>query len=228
MCGVGQCARTAAACVNGDAGTCTPGMPVAETCNNLDDDCNNVVDGITRGCYTGPAGTSGVGTCRNGTQTCTAGSWQSTCPGEVTPIAEVCGNSLDDNCNGTPDDGCSGCTVNGLYTLDAGSINYTCCLGSVNIAVTQFQLLGSGATIIPGPTHSGGNLNGVATTCPSGTITGTKVLTGGCTETYTLNATFVGPNTWVGTYKAQFTGSQCGCFGLDPCVTQTWNISAGR
>jgi hypothetical protein len=227
-CGVGQCARTAAACVAGMAGTCTPGAPVAETCNNLDDDCNNVVDGITRACYSGAPATRGVGTCRDGTQTCTAGAWGAACPGEVLPTAENCTNSLDDDCDGTVNDGCSGCNPNGLFTLDAGVIAYTCCLGTVDINVTQFQLLSNGATIIQGPTHSGGNLTGPGTSCPSGTLTGTRVLTGGCTETYTLNATWVGPNTWVGTYTANFTGSQCSCFGLDPCTSRSWNISAGR
>jgi hypothetical protein len=40
-CGVGQCAVTAPACVNGADGTCTPGTPTLEICSNgLDEDCN--------------------------------------------------------------------------------------------------------------------------------------------------------------------------------------------
>jgi len=40
-CGVGACARTVSACVNGVAQTCTPGAPVAEICGDgIDQDCN--------------------------------------------------------------------------------------------------------------------------------------------------------------------------------------------
>jgi len=40
VCGVGLCARYAAACT----ASCTPGAPFAETCNGYDDDCDGVVD----------------------------------------------------------------------------------------------------------------------------------------------------------------------------------------
>ena len=55
-------------------------------------------------------------------------------------------------------------------------------------------------------------------------------LPGGCNETYRLTGSFVGANTFVGTYSVSFSGSDCGCFGGlgTPCVNQTWNISAGR
>lgn len=45
-----------------------------------------------------------------------------------------------------------------------------------------------------------------------------------------LTGSFVGANTFVGTYSVSFSGSDCGCFGGlgTPCVNQTWNISAGR
>ncbi len=56
----------------------------------------------TRSCYTGPSGTEGVGICHNGTQTCIdpPGSWGS-CTGEQTPlITEICGNGIDETCDG--------------------------------------------------------------------------------------------------------------------------------
>jgi hypothetical protein len=82
----------------------TPGAPSVETCNNIDDDCNGVVDeSLSRTCYNGPAGTAGVGACRAGAQTCGAGAW-SACAGEVLPRTEVC-NGVDDNCNGIRDEG---------------------------------------------------------------------------------------------------------------------------
>lgn len=43
-CGTGECMRTVQRCVGGLPQTCTPGMPQAETCNGLDDDCNGTPD----------------------------------------------------------------------------------------------------------------------------------------------------------------------------------------
>jgi hypothetical protein len=43
-CGTGACFREVPRCVNGSLNTCTPGNPVSETCNNVDDDCNGTVD----------------------------------------------------------------------------------------------------------------------------------------------------------------------------------------
>jgi len=78
-------------------GACTGRGPRAETCNNIDDDCNGVVDGITRACG------SSVGVCAPGNQLCTAGSY-GTCTGGVGPSAEIC-DLLDNNCNGSVDEG---------------------------------------------------------------------------------------------------------------------------
>jgi len=87
-----------------------------EVCNGVDDTCNGAIDegcdcslGATRACYGGSSGTSGVGACVTGSQTCVAGSggvgstW-GTCSGWVGPVAETC-NGRDDNCNGVVDDG---------------------------------------------------------------------------------------------------------------------------
>jgi cysteine-rich repeat protein len=114
-CGVGACARTVAdTCVNCANVACTPGAPGVETCNNIDDDCNGVVDdGLTQACYDGPAGTQNVGACHGGTQTCAAGAWGA-CVGEVTPVGEICGNGIDDDCNGAENNGCGGvCDTDG-------------------------------------------------------------------------------------------------------------------
>ncbi len=79
-------------------------LPRPETCNNIDDDCDGSVDeNVYRTCYTGPAATQNVGICHNGSQLCTAGSWATTCVGEVTPSTEVC-NTADDDCDGQIDE----------------------------------------------------------------------------------------------------------------------------
>jgi hypothetical protein len=68
---------------------------------NGDGTCNI---GDHRACYTGAQDTEGVGPCIGGTQTCTsAGTWGN-CEGEVVPQGEVCGNGIDDNCNGQVDE----------------------------------------------------------------------------------------------------------------------------
>ncbi len=66
----------------------------------------------SQSCYTGTVGTSGIGVCRNGTQTrtcsasCAWGSW-GTCTGEIIPSAEntaaLCSDGLDNDCDGLAD-----------------------------------------------------------------------------------------------------------------------------
>ena len=65
-------------------------------------------DSSTRPCYEGPAGTEGVGICSAGTQTCTAGSW-GTCQNQVLPVAEVCDDTLDNDCDADTDAADSDC-----------------------------------------------------------------------------------------------------------------------
>jgi hypothetical protein len=110
-CGVGNCETTVPGCEAGAPVDCVPGeASVTEECDGADDDCDGEVDedcdctdDDVQDCYTGTAGTRGVGECQDGTQTCSGGTWGS-CEGDVTPIGELC-NGLDDNCDGTSDDG---------------------------------------------------------------------------------------------------------------------------
>ncbi|MEZ4433388.1 MAG: MopE-related protein [bacterium] len=92
-------------------------LPAVETCNEIDDDCNGILDdinigacicrpGAVEGCYSGPAGTEGIGVCVGGTRTCAPdGTAYGPCVGEVIPAAEVCAFDGDDvDC-----DGAAGC-----------------------------------------------------------------------------------------------------------------------
>jgi hypothetical protein len=106
-CGQGECARSVTACVAGVTQTCTPGMPQPEVCDGRDNDCDGSTDesfpqsGMS--CSTGLAGPCGAGASR-----CMAGVLS--CQQTVMPAAEVCGNGVDDNCNGIVDDGMGCCT----------------------------------------------------------------------------------------------------------------------
>jgi subtilisin-like proprotein convertase family protein len=84
--------------------------------DGLDNDCDGTVDdgcvcapGTIDACYEGPAGTEGVGTCAAGSHVCNAdGSGYGPCEGSVAPVSEVCGDGLDNDCDGFAD-GLPGC-----------------------------------------------------------------------------------------------------------------------
>ena len=113
---VGACVPGTETCAAGVWGACTGGVvPVMETCNNLDDDCDGMTDEmLTRACG------SIIGVCRRGTQTCSTGAW-GMCVGGVGATPETC-NGLDDNCNGSIDDGagcaCSSSTCDCTFAND--------------------------------------------------------------------------------------------------------------
>ena len=124
--GVGVCEGGVERCVAGPGGvgtawdrTCTgsTGPGAIQLCNTLDDDCNGAIDegcgcsdGASRPCYTGPAGTEGVGLCEGGIQYCSddgsGGLTWGTCIGATLPRTDVC-NGIDDDCDGTADEDCT-------------------------------------------------------------------------------------------------------------------------
>jgi hypothetical protein len=62
------------------------------------------IPGSTQSCYTGPAGTVNVGSCKAGSQTCDpSGTAYGPCVGQVVPSQEVCANGIDEDCNGAVD-----------------------------------------------------------------------------------------------------------------------------
>ena len=154
---VGACKDGSQTCMSsgefGAWGSCSGAItPVQESCTNgVDDDCNGKVDcadpscatdpacntgctdGQTRPCYDGPSQTENVGTCKDGTQTCSGGQWPSNCPGEVLPTSENCSDNQDHNCDHLP--GCfdfscfvsPACQTQCQMPLDAGCV---CPMGS--------------------------------------------------------------------------------------------------
>jgi hypothetical protein len=163
--GVGLCKDGAQSCGAADEflawGACVGAtLPTSESCTGgLDEDCDGLVDcadpdcvpdpvcipdcapGQTQPCYTGPAGTSGVGACKAGTKSCSAAGRWGPCMNEVlpgkneTPLNLNCTNGVDDDCDGLADcqellclvvSGCSPqiCTPNtteSCYTGPAGT-----------------------------------------------------------------------------------------------------------
>ena len=86
------------------------GSGAAEICNGYDDDLDGQVDetcackpGVSQACFPGRAG-GAVGTCKKGKQLCAGegefGAW-GTCVGAVAPTNEVCGDGIDQDCDGT-------------------------------------------------------------------------------------------------------------------------------
>lgn len=75
------------------------GAMLDENCSGASNEGCSCSGTSTRDCYTGEAGTEDVGPCRGGTQTCSGGAYGA-CSGEVTPASEICGNSIDEDCDG--------------------------------------------------------------------------------------------------------------------------------
>jgi hypothetical protein len=138
--------------------------PVAETCaNTIDDDCDGQINESGAGCtcppgamvmcYSGTAGTAGVGACQSGKALCNAmGTALGPCTGEITPTPEACLSPTDSDCDGLTNEttACS-CTLGdvvacytgspatsgvgvchgGQQTCLGGSLGYGPCLGEV-------------------------------------------------------------------------------------------------
>lgn len=134
-------------------------LPEGEFCwDGIDNNCNGEADegcscipGETRWCYSGPAGTQGVGICQQGVEECIGeGMGWTECVGEVLPEEEICHNDVDDDCDGLVDEDCEpppavpiGCTAETLthvvgaadcaansavYMMDDGDgPNFICC-----------------------------------------------------------------------------------------------------
>jgi hypothetical protein len=89
---------------------------LAVDCDAFDDGVDNAscatlvcAAGSTAPCYSGPPGTLNVGICTAGTQVCNgSGTGYGSCSGQVVPAVDVCGDGLDNDCDGIPDDGCLG------------------------------------------------------------------------------------------------------------------------
>jgi hypothetical protein len=90
---IGRCTQGTQQCVEGGSGTwtaCTGIGPIPEECNNVDDDCDGLVDGMSEACEMSP-GVGETGECTDGDRICAAGSWGAR-QGGIGPRDEVCDN----------------------------------------------------------------------------------------------------------------------------------------
>ncbi|WP_170319718.1 thrombospondin type 3 repeat-containing protein [Polyangium spumosum] len=113
--GVGACMSVGTfVCIDGSTSACDafPGMPGTETCNNVDDDCDGETD---EGFDVGTACSVGVGACMaTGVLACDAMGNTACDATPGTPGVEVCGDGIDNNCDGTTDMGCQDSDGDGL------------------------------------------------------------------------------------------------------------------
>ena len=90
-----------------------------ETCNGIDDDCDGTVDAYStdQPCNAGVGAcqTTGQIICENGVLVCDA------VPGD--PVEEICGNGIDDNCDGDIDEGCVEICDNGIDDDGDGAVD---------------------------------------------------------------------------------------------------------
>jgi formylglycine-generating enzyme required for sulfatase activity len=127
---VNECAGGVLACMNG-ALKCTK-PPMAESCNNKDDDCDGVIDDGDPG--GGVLCGTDMGECVAGTMHCVAG--VPTCQGAVGPGTEAC-DGKDNNCNGMIDDGAPAdpTVCNGNTNVGECNMGTPMCIGGNSVCI---------------------------------------------------------------------------------------------
>ena len=153
----GACKSGKTICQNGKWSTTCVGqaLPKKETCNGKDDDCDGRVDftagsskPLVQSCYFGPAETKGKGPCKGGTHVCENGKWSSDCKGSVIPKEELCGNRIDEDCDGIVDN----VKLLGQRCQDANRKG-NCKSGVYKCVGQQRQCVAQGAFAIPAQTE---------------------------------------------------------------------------
>jgi hypothetical protein len=126
---LGMCVAGVEDCIDGMwSGHCQDEVvPGVEACNGEDDDCDGDADEGNPGSG-GACATGMPGACANGTNQCQDGALACVAPAGV---AEVCGDGIDQNCDGVPDDGCMSCPY--VYGHDGESWHYAGAVGGASL-----------------------------------------------------------------------------------------------
>jgi len=150
---VGVCERGTWTCDASNLRVCDGEItPTQEQCgtgfSGFDEDCDGSADedgpgcactlGQSQACYTGPANTINVGTCKGGTSNCTAtgmGNVFGPCGGEVVPKWDSCIGNTDEDCSGAAET----CTGSAVFTKAFGLGN-----GQTMIELTDGSLIATG------------------------------------------------------------------------------------
>gem|GEM_PF-1691990 len=149
----GVCAQGTTSCSGGTL-TCNAPAPSAEVCDGRDNDCDSTVDEGNPG--GGVACTTGQpGVCSQGTTSCSGGALS--CSPNTAPSSEVCGDRLDNDCDGQTDEGCS--TGGTFFYSYSASNTSSATQNTVNRTVTltagQTIRVTTCASRIPGASASG-------------------------------------------------------------------------
>lgn len=135
-------------------------LPDPETCNTPDDDdCDGEINEAGDGCvctpssmtpcYTGPAGTLGLGICKAGFAVCNdQGTVLGPCLGEVTPGVETCNTSTDDDCDGMTNEEGAGCvclpfSMEACYSGPVGTADVGVCKSGTKVCNSQGTAYGA-------------------------------------------------------------------------------------
>ncbi len=143
----GVCSAGTIQCVGGALSCVQNQQASTEVCDGLDNDCDGTIDEGNPG--GGGACTTGLqGICSAGTEQCVSGALQ--CVQNLQPSTEICGNGLDDDCDGQIDEGCLTKLFFSEY-IEGSSNNkaleiYNPTGGSVNLSGYSIEIYHNGGT----------------------------------------------------------------------------------
>ncbi|MBX7083151.1 MAG: hypothetical protein K1X88_28350 [Nannocystaceae bacterium] len=192
----GACGDGVSTCMAGSLECVQSVQSSAEQCNDIDDDCDGIVDdgdpGGGNACNTGMAGI-----CAAGTQQCNGGALE--CVQNVGSGAELCNDGLDNDCDGSTDENCGGCAhdqcVDGAAMTDGCSpcVTAVCAIDSY-CCTTAWDAI----CILEVATECGTFCTGSCshTPCTTGSNLVSGCDPGGCVETVCLNDSYCCDTAW--------------------------------
>ena len=153
------------------AAACGPSSERDNAC--VGDACNTGTckSGEKRNCYTGQKDTSGVGPCVGGQQTCQPSGQWGNCQGEVVPVAETCGDGVDNNCNGKVDE-MEDADGDGYTTCGGDCCDSTECSNPKDVNPGAFDVPGNGVD-----DDCDGMIDNTTLLCDQGLSSGTAMAT---------------------------------------------------